>query len=93
MSAWLNRWYVPVSLAVIAVLLLGLFRVKDEAGAGHATVRGLERDLAAARATQAELEAERQLLESPARLEKLMDQPGAALPASASSQPSPQPSP
>lgn len=85
MSAWLDRWYVPVSLAVIAVLILGLFRVKDEAGEAHSTVRGLEREVAAERAKQTELKAEVQYLESPARLEKLLED----APKSATQEPKP----
>jgi hypothetical protein len=74
MTPILARWFVPISLALIAVLLIGVFRVKDESAAAARSVRALEAEVAAAREERAVLKAETQYLESPARLEALTGQ-------------------
>jgi hypothetical protein len=62
-----------LGLALIAALVIGVFRVKDETAAAARDVRGLEAEVAAAKQERAVLRAERQYLESPARLERLSE--------------------
>jgi hypothetical protein len=66
-----SRWFVPLCLGLIAVMLIGVFRVKDESADAARAVRALEAEVAAARQERAVLKAETQYLQSPARLEAL----------------------
>lgn len=67
MSAIVVRWFVPLSIALIAVLLVGVFRLKEEAGVTRASVNDLKAEVSAERDAQAVLRAETQYLARPAR--------------------------
>jgi hypothetical protein len=82
------KLYAPLALLVIAALLIGVFRVKDESAATAQTVHRLEAEAAAEQERRALLQAEKQYLESPARLERLAQQKE---PAADPSMPDPQP--
>lgn len=62
-----SRWFFPVSLCVIILLLLGIFRLKDETAATRAAVERLDQAVAAERDAQAILRAETQYLARPNR--------------------------
>jgi hypothetical protein len=62
-----SRFFFPVSLCVIVLLLLGIFRLKDETAATRARVQTLDQAVADERDAQAILRAETQYLARPSR--------------------------
>lgn len=75
MTPSLQRWVLPLGLLVIAALVLGVFKVKDETGEARRTVRSLEAAVAQEKENAAVLRAEAQYLESPQRLEAETEPP------------------
>lgn len=64
------RWFALAALIVIAALAVGLYRAKTDAMRARQRIAGLEAAVAEAQRDVAALEAEAQMLESPARLEQ-----------------------
>ena len=69
------RWFVPLSVGLIIVLLLGIFRLKDEAATTREAVHKLEQAVAAERDAQAILRAETQYLARPGRTDAPQPEP------------------
>lgn len=66
-----GRWFVPVAVAVIAIMAVGVFKAKSDAAATRRRVAALELKVAAARDESRGLAAEVQFLENPRRIEAL----------------------
>lgn len=66
-----GRWFVPVAVALIAVLAIGVFKAKSDAAAARRRIAELERQVDAARDQAHGLAAEVQYLENPKRIEAL----------------------
>jgi cell division protein FtsL len=64
------RWFALAALVVIAVLAVGLYRAKTDAMRARDRIAGLEATVNQAEREVSALEAEAQMLESPARLEE-----------------------
>lgn len=64
------RWFALAALVVIAALAVGLYRAKTDAMRARQRIASLEEAVAEAQRDIAALEAEAQMLESPARLEQ-----------------------